>query len=70
MARYRIKFSEIEDYTKEDWITVVDAICRYANSNLTYMGPEDILAMLGIDRVEEAEKKEELPFESVVNCDA
>lgn len=69
MERYRVKFSEIEDYSKEDWIIIIDTICRYANSKIAFTGAEDILAMIGIDRVEEKEAEDDEELKELLGFD-
>lgn len=69
MGRYRVKFSEIEDYSKEDWIIIIDTICRHVNSKIAVTNIGDVLAMLGIDQVEEAETEDNKELKELFGID-
>lgn len=47
MRKYKINFAEVNGYSSEEFLTVLECICRYANF-AEYPSVQDVLAILGI----------------------
>lgn len=54
MRKYKINFVEVNGYSSEEFLTVLECVCRYANFS-EYPSVDDILAILGIIPMDEKE---------------
>ena len=54
MRKYKINFAEVNGYSSEEFLTVLECVFRYANL-YEYPSADDILAILGIIPMDEKE---------------
>lgn len=54
MRKYKINFAEVNGYSSEEFLTVLECVCRYANFS-EYPSSDDILSILGIIPMDEKE---------------